>query len=303
MKHIPKMYVLAILFLALSCQQNTQIKEKKVIPYDFELSFLPKLKDIATKVACHDGPVSQKFSELASLEKIYLEDNVKPISPQQQQAIQHLRISISSEYKSVNNRKSKNLERILADLVAVVRKELPNYPLPTFRIQLIKHKKGKYINAFTPGSGYIYFTTDLYNLTESDSERAFIIAHEIGHNLLGHCLDAAIREQVATHKLGQTWGKWLSKGWNYIADSTLDQVKELACDLFACHAVAQSGIYDPQAGIQFFHQLSKLPKSNSTFRIFSTHPLSEIRKTCVNDYLWDSRQRFQKKQKKFPILE
>lgn len=59
-------------------------------------------------------------------------------------------------------------------------------------------------NAYADGS-HVFLTTGLVMRVRSDDELAFIIAHEMAHNILGHA--AVMRGPTVSHGLGRTLGR------------------------------------------------------------------------------------------------
>jgi len=90
------------------------------------------------------------------------------------------------------------------------------------------------LNAWSDGS-HVVITTGMAALADSQDEIAFVIAHEMAHNILGH----------STEKARGIFGG--------IAQT---KQEEMEADSFAVTLMHEAG-YDPEGGISFLHKVSR----------------------------------------------
>jgi hypothetical protein len=90
------------------------------------------------------------------------------------------------------------------------------------------------LNAWSDGS-HVVITTGIAALADSPDEIAFVIAHEMAHNILGH----------STEKARGLFGG--------IAQT---KEEEMEADSFAVTLMHEAG-YDPEGGISFLHKVSR----------------------------------------------
>lgn len=246
-------------------------------------------------VSCYDGFTGQVLNQINHLEEKTIRYHAPSVSNDKTltRAL-HCHEIIMAEFSPITDKRSKKLQSILDNLLNVVRQELPKTKETPYTISLIKSNKGRYINAFTTSSGYIYMTTDLYQFCRNDAELAYILAHEIAHNLLGHCTDHDRRKQIATNTLGNKWGKRLVGLYEAIL-SPIGKSDELACDLSAAYITYTTGLYDPEAGLYLYQRFNEqLGSDKSITRMLSSHPHSQHRMACLGNYLFEAKVRAKK---------
>jgi Zn-dependent protease with chaperone function len=96
-------------------------------------------------------------------------------------------------------------------------------------------------NAFADGR-HVFLTTGVLNTVRSDDELAFVIGHEMAHNILDHA--AVMRRDEVRHGLGRTLGH----SGQIIRDT------ERAADRLAGDLMLDAG-FDPVAGIEVLRRL------------------------------------------------
>lgn len=96
-------------------------------------------------------------------------------------------------------------------------------------------------NAFADGQ-HVFLTTGLFGTLRSDDERAFILAHEMAHNILGHA--AVMRSGAVKRGLGHTLGR----------SGAIVRGTERGADALAATLMLDAG-FDPVAGAQLLHRL------------------------------------------------
>lgn len=97
-------------------------------------------------------------------------------------------------------------------------------------------------NAFADGK-HIFVTTGLFGTLRSDDERAFILAHEAAHNILGHA--AVMRSGAVKRGLGRTIGH----------SGAIVRGTERDADALAATLMLDAG-FDPVAGAELLRRLN-----------------------------------------------
>lgn len=96
-------------------------------------------------------------------------------------------------------------------------------------------------NAYADGH-HVFLTTGLLALLRNDDELAFVIAHEMAHNILGHA--AVMRSGAVDRGFGRTFGK----------SGTIVRASERAADALGGALMIDAG-YDPIAGAQMLRRV------------------------------------------------
>ena len=96
-------------------------------------------------------------------------------------------------------------------------------------------------NAFADGK-HVFLTTGLFGTLRSDDERAFILAHEMAHNILGHA--AVMRSSAVKRGLGRALGH----------SGAIVRGTERDADALAATLMLDAG-FDPVAGAQLLRRL------------------------------------------------
>lgn len=143
------------------------------------------------------------------------------------------------------------------------------------------------LNAFTLPGGHIYLNSALLKLTESESELAFVLAHEIGHVAARHGTKEATRNRLM--QIGSVplvlLGGWGGAGMRELANAggqlgALKGVRdfETQADRLGLDYLDRAG-YDPEAAIEIFERVEgaerKIP--GPVRRLWSDHPITASR--------------------------
>jgi hypothetical protein len=134
------------------------------------------------------------------------------------------------------------------------------------------------INAFSDGKNII-FTNGLVRFTENNDELAFVVAHEIAHNVLGHVskkkgnvalgsvLDVLLAVGLGVNTggaFGKMGGAAYSKGFEYEAD-------------YAGLYIAARAGYDVSSAPNFFRRMAAEHPKSTEKNFGATHPSSPER--------------------------
>ena len=132
-----------------------------------------------------------------------------------------------------------------------------------------------------PGKKIIIFSGFL-DIIKSDSELAFVLAHELGHALARHP-DKAI-------ELSQQPG-----GRKQLVKQRLHF--ELEADSLALNLMAQA-CYNPREGVQFWRRYSSTPQARLQQELAGTHPPDETRIRAMEQALSQAMQEYKQACKK-----
>jgi Zn-dependent protease with chaperone function len=151
------------------------------------------------------------------------------------------------------------------------------------------------VNAYTVGAGKVMVYRGLIeHLALSEDELAFIVAHEIGHNLRLHMretLSNIVPIYAAGVGLSQALTPWSSAMIvDYGLEKTMSRTKEIEADRIGLELMARAG-FNPSAASQSFVKFYEQEKMNREALAYQkiipritylrTHPLSEDRETDV----------------------
>lgn len=268
-------------------QENTP---PPITPRDTYLGAMPNLNEVSD-LACSDGNVGRFFKWLNKAEEGLINRFGEHYSMSEQADIaRQFHGAVRRNFKIIEDERSENLRRILADLVAVIERDV-NTPQPDYEIFLIRSREdGTYMNAFTPCGGNIYFSEFLYEFCRNDAERAFIVGHELGHNLLEHSKQGFQRESILKNTVGVDWSEPLGIVWDLLT-IPLDATDETAADLSSVHLCQHAG-YDPDFGRSLYYRMEQYqPSDRSMIRYASTHVHFDTRRACIANYLTECEER------------
>ncbi len=133
------------------------------------------------------------------------------------------------------------------------------------------------IGAWAYPGGFILITKGLINLTETDDELAFVIAHELGHQARGH-LDKPIEKELQQRYKSFLDDKGID-GQGIVQEfaSEIAQQKEIDADHYGVLYTSISG-YDVSAAFSILDKIITSDKSK-------THPDKETRQNMIRNRL------------------
>ncbi|HSI70850.1 MAG TPA: M48 family metallopeptidase [Gillisia sp.] len=143
------------------------------------------------------------------------------------------------------------------------------------------------INAFTTFGGYIYLTTGLLNFVDSYDELAFILGHEIGHEIELHTQRKITKLIVSSNIMSRVSleeYKDLAIGINTKISAPFSQIDEYEADQYGFLLAEKAG-YDVNHFDDFFEKIEKYDDKSILKKMTSTHPFAEDRKNCINEYI------------------
>ena len=142
------------------------------------------------------------------------------------------------------------------------------------------------INAFTTMGGYIYVTTGLLDFVESYDELAFILGHEVAHEVKLHTQRKVMRIMFFNNALKIPNAKDFKNIATNLATTFIapfDQIDEYEADKLGFELAKNAG-YDTNRFADFFKKLEKYEKQSLHKKLSSTHPFAEHRKKCLDNY-------------------
>jgi predicted Zn-dependent protease len=139
------------------------------------------------------------------------------------------------------------------------------------------------VNAFSGPGGYVWVTRGAIAKMQDESELAGVLAHEIGHVVKHHGLDAAKNagrlDALATaaqssDSRAAALGNVSDKVVEVILNTGFSQPQEFEADAEAVKIVAAAG-YDPNGYLNFLTRIRDQQKSGQ--QVFGTHPGTDDR--------------------------
>ena len=140
------------------------------------------------------------------------------------------------------------LQAVLSRLVNQGRPRRMDIP---YRVQLIEHGS---INAFALPGGHLFVTTGMLDFVESEAELAAVLAHEMAHVDLRHCIERYQYELKARRLGGEPLEAMAGLGARLMIQGYQDE-QEAEADRWGMQLAARAG-YHPQAGQGLFVRLA-----------------------------------------------
>ncbi len=135
-------------------------------------------------------------------------------------------------------------------------------------------------NAFALPGGFIYLTSGLIGLCQSDrDELAFVIGHEMAHVVRGHAIDRIVSDTAvgalsSTAAARGTLGVWIKRVGVQFLQSAYSQDREFEADRFG-HRLVRAAGFDVGAPERLLRRLCDLDdqgRLGELTKYFSSHP-------------------------------
>jgi beta-barrel assembly-enhancing protease len=139
------------------------------------------------------------------------------------------------------------LAAVLGKLVHEGGLRRPDIP---YRVQLLNHPA---INAFALPGGYLFVTTGMLDFAENEAELAAVLAHEMAHVELRHCIERYQYGLKARRVGGEGLEAMAGLGTRLMLQSYQDE-QEAEADRWGMQIAARAG-YHPQGGQRLFARL------------------------------------------------
>jgi len=147
------------------------------------------------------------------------------------------------------------------------------------------------INAFTLPGGYIYVFRGLMEFVKNDDELAYIIGHEMGHNVAKHAvkkMQGAMGAQLLLLLSTQADSPGFTRGMELALASIFSeysQEDEFLADELGIKYAREAG-YDPSRAIDFMERLQEYSRKKlRPITYFKTHPYLSSRMTRIKKIL------------------
>lgn len=138
------------------------------------------------------------------------------------------------------------------------------------------------VNAFTCG-GHIFVYTGLIKYLKTESELAFIIGHEIGHDEKGH-INLMIKQLKIAQGIAGEFGNYAIAIEKFMFPA-FNQHNEIEVDFYGVDLAYAAG-YKPCKGIQVWNRMSKDEGNyNLLLNFLRSHPYSSVRYSCLKDHI------------------
>ena len=138
------------------------------------------------------------------------------------------------------------------------------------------------VNAFTCG-GHIFVYTGLIKYLKTESELAFIIGHEIGHDEKGH-IKLMIKQLNIARGVAGELGDYAIAIEKFMFPM-FNQHNEIEVDFYGADLAYAAG-YSPCKGIQVWNRMSKDEGNYNMLENFlRSHPYSSVRFNCLKNHI------------------
>lgn len=134
-------------------------------------------------------------------------------------------------------------------------------------------------NAFALPGGFVFVSSAMLALAGGDrDELAFLLAHEMGHVVLGHSLERILVDRVmlAAIRAGRTrglLGGWLKRAGAKMLFNAYSHEQEADCDRFAVLAARGAG-FEPDGALRLLEKLRRVAgdRASDVGRYLASHP-------------------------------
>ena len=182
---------------------------------------------------------------------------------------------ITQEVKITKERKF-NIKRIFNKLMKYVERTNLNY-----NYKVVKTDE---VNAYAIAGGYMYINTGILDFLDTEDEIAFVIAHEISHNELRHCIKRVQYAALAS-SVDPNFGEIVQIAYN-IYSMPFSKYDEFEADENGVKILLKAG-YDKAGAVSFFEKLEELEKEygvddrDAVNDFISSHPTAKERRDRV----------------------
>ncbi|WP_287128146.1 M48 family metallopeptidase [Candidatus Cyanaurora vandensis] len=188
---------------------------------------------------------------------------------------------LSQEFQVSRDRQSRNKVNQIGQRLARVS---PRPDLP-FTFTVVQDRE---VNAFATLGGYVYVTTGLLQVANTQDQLAGVLSHEITHITDRHLLDQMQQRAIAqglASAVGLNENTLVGLGTNLALNLPQSREDEFEADTGGINLMRRAG-YNPQGMVTF---LTKLLRSSSSPSFLSTHPATQERIQALNRQLGSER--------------
>ena len=140
------------------------------------------------------------------------------------------------------------------------------------------------VNAYAIAGGRMFFNTGILDFLETEDEIAFVMAHEIAHNELRHCIKRVQYAAIAS-SIDPSFGEIVQLAYG-IYSMPFTKYDEYEADELGVWLMKKAG-YDKQGAVDFFTKLEELEKEygidkrDAVNDFISSHPTARDRRDRV----------------------
>jgi predicted Zn-dependent protease len=169
-----------------------------------------------------------------------------------------------------------NLKKIFKDIMRYVDRTNINYGY--------KVVETDEVNAYAIAGGRMFFNTGILEFLETEDEIAFVMAHEISHNELRHCIKRVQYAAIAS-SVDPSFGEIVQLAYG-IYSMPFTKYDEYEADELGVWLMKKAG-YDKQGAVDFFTKLEELEKEygmdqrDAVNDFISSHPTARERRDRV----------------------
>lgn len=238
-----------------------------------------KLKTVSSKVVYDYSCLADPLSIFVDIKGQTLNALVEDVPDEEENKFgdrYHKEIKESGEWTLITNgAKLQALKKIMNDLLQCRREPLGL----KYTMHLIN---SEVINAFTCG-GHIYVTTGIIDYLETTSELAAIIAHEIGHNEMGH-IKLMLKELALAQNVAGEFGQIFIAVERFAAPA-FNQRNEIEADQYGASLAIAAG-YQPCRSVKIWERMAEDEgEYNMLMNFLRSHPYSSVRRQCLIEHI------------------
>lgn len=141
-------------------------------------------------------------------------------------------------------------------------------------------------NAYAMAGGVIVFSVELLELLENEAQVASILAHEIAHIELDHCVNA-VKFELASKEYNLDTRQFFSTLYDLLIEISFSKTQEDEADDYAFNLIARETLYWPAALSESFqHFLTAFGEAEDSMileEFFQSHPDMEYRRDKYSD--------------------
>ena len=225
--------------------------------------------------AQEDGDIIKDLLKTADILNETILD-VTALSDEEENAVgKELDKQISNDLRFTKEKKF-NLKKIFNNLIKYVERTKINYNYKVVQTDEV--------NAYAIAGGNMYINTGILDFLDNENEIAFVIAHEISHNELRHCIKR-VQYAVLASSVDPTFGEIVQTAYG-IYSMPFSKYDEFDADENGVSLMLKAG-YDKSGAVSFFEKLEELEKEygmdqrDALNDFISSHPTARERRDRV----------------------
>jgi len=225
--------------------------------------------------AQEDGDIIKELLKTADILNETILD-VTALSDEEENAVgKELDKQISNDLRFTKERKF-NLKKIFNNLMKYIERTKINYNYKVVQTDEV--------NAYAIAGGNMYINTGILDFLDNENEIAFVIAHEISHNELRHCIKR-VQYAVLASSVDPSFGEIVQTAYG-IYSMPFSKYDEFDADENGVSLMLKAG-YNKSGAVTFFEKLEDLEKEygmdqrDALNDFISSHPTARERRDRV----------------------